>query len=370
MTLQRPHLTPAGSAPTETWQVTAPAEAAGLRLDKWLPEAFDQVSRSRGRALIEEGRLSVDGVVETEVRAKVRAGAIYQLDVPAAQGDDARPEDIPLDVVFEDQHLIVIDKPAGMVVHPAHGQWTGTLVNALLHHCGPTLTGIGGVARPGIVHRLDKDTSGVMVCAKTDAAHAGLTALFAAHDIERVYLAVTRGAPRPYVGRIATMIARSPHDRKKMAVVRERHVKADPYSDDPEANADEEETRGKPAITNYRVLKTFGRQDATSATLPAAAIVECRLETGRTHQIRVHMAHVGTPVLGDQLYGKFRGLKMAGRGGAYATAMETANAFPRQALHAAVLGFVHPVTGEPMRFQRPPPPDMAALIAALEAMML
>jgi 23S rRNA pseudouridine1911/1915/1917 synthase len=344
----------------------ASAEAAGARLDKWLSETAPDLSRSRARALIEEGAVSIAGAPLLDPRAKVIAGAQYALNRPAPAEAVAQPEAIPLDIVFEDEHLIVVNKPAGMVVHPTPGQWTGTLVNALLHHCGPGLTGIGGVARPGIVHRLDKDTSGVMVAAKTEPVHAAMVRLFQAHDIDRVYLAVTRGTPRPLAGRIETRIARSPHDRKKMAVVRERHVKYDPYRDDPDTPEDESE-HGKNAITNYRALATYGRLDDTG-TQPAAALVECRLETGRTHQIRVHMAHIGAPVLGDQVYGKNRGIKAFGKGPAFDAAMETGRAFPRQALHAAVLGFKHPITGESLLFERPPPPDMAELIAALEAM--
>ncbi len=344
--------------------VTAAPEAAGLRLDKWLADSGLGLSRSRLRALIEEGQVSANGVAVTDPAAKVAAGAVYAVRLPDPTAALPLAEAIPLDVVFEDTHLIVIDKPPGMVVHPAPGQETGTLVNALLHHCGPGLTGIGGVARPGIVHRLDKDTSGVMVAAKTEAAHTALTAMFAAHDIERAYLAVTRGAPRPLSGRIETRIARSPHDRKKMAVVREQHFKHDPYSDDP-GDEEDDSPHGKLAITNYRVMASYGRQDATG--LAAAALVECRLETGRTHQIRVHLAHIGAPVLGDPVYGKQRWLKLDGKGPAIERAKEAVKAFQRQALHAAVLGFEHPVTGKPLRFERPPPADMAALIAALEA---
>jgi 23S rRNA pseudouridine1911/1915/1917 synthase len=345
----------------------ASAEASGQRLDKWLAETGPGLSRSRARALIEEGRLTRDGAPVTDPAAKVISGVAYQLSMPEARETDAAPEDIPLDILFEDKHLIVLNKPPGMVVHPAPGQWTGTLVNALLHHCGPQLTGIGGVARPGIVHRLDKDTSGVMVAAKSEAAHAGLTALFQAHDIERMYLAITRGAPRPLVGRIETRIARSVRDRKKMAVVRERHVKHDPYSDDPERQEDEDSTHGKLAVTNYRVLESWGALDSAGGQ-PAAAWVECRLETGRTHQIRVHLGHIGAPVLGDPVYGKGRGLKAVGKGAAHDRAMELARAFPRQALHAAVLGFLHPVTGKALRFEVAPPADMTELISALRAM--
>jgi 23S rRNA pseudouridine1911/1915/1917 synthase len=337
-----------------------------MRLDKWLADAGTGMSRSRLRVLIEEGRVTANGAPATDPSAKVLAGAAYVIEMPAPSAAEPQAEDIPLDILFEDKHLIVIDKPAGLVVHPAGGSETGTLVNALLHHCGPELTGIGGVARPGIVHRLDKDTSGVMVAAKSEAAHTALTAMFAAHDIERAYLAVTRGAPRPLVGRIETSIARSPSDRKKMAVVKEKHFRADHWSNDPNADGDET-PHGKIAITNYRALETFGRLDMTG-TQPAAALVECRLETGRTHQIRVHLAHIGAPVLGDQTYGKHRWLKAAGKGPAFERATAAAKAFPRQALHAAILGFVHPVTKKPLRFERPPPADMAELIDALRAM--
>ncbi|HOY77143.1 MAG TPA: RluA family pseudouridine synthase [Hyphomonadaceae bacterium] len=346
--------------------VTAPAEAEGARLDKWLADAGIGMSRSRLRILIEEGRVTVNGQPATDPSAKVVVGATYEIDRPAPVGALPEPENIPLDVVFEDKHLIIIDKPPGLVVHPAGGSERGTLVNALLYHCGEGLTGIGGVARPGIVHRLDKDTSGVMVAAKSEAAHTALTAMFAAHDIERVYLAVTRGAPRPLIGRIETNIARSPSDRKKMAVVKDKHFRADHWSNDP-TNGESAEPAGKIAITNYRGIETFGRLDHTG-TQPAAALVECRLETGRTHQIRVHMAHIQAPVLGDQTYGKHRWLKADGKGAAFERATATAKAFERQALHAAVLGFEHPITKKPLRFERAPPADMADLIDALRAM--
>jgi 23S rRNA pseudouridine1911/1915/1917 synthase len=337
-----------------------------MRLDKWLAEAGMGISRSRLRVLIEEGRVTANGQPATDPSAKVQPGAVYAIDLPPPSAAEPQAENIPLHILYEDKHLIIIDKPPGMVVHPAAGQEAGTLVNALLYHCGKELTGIGGVARPGIVHRLDKDTSGVMVAAKSEAAHTALTAMFAAHDIERAYLAVTRGAPRPLVGRIETNIARSPSDRKKMAVVKEKHFRADHWSNDPDADGDDT-LQGKVAITNYRVLETFGRLDSTG-TQPAAALVECRLETGRTHQIRVHLAHIGAPVLGDQTYGKHRWLKAAGKGPAFERATAAAKAFERQALHAAILGFAHPITHEPLRFERPPPSDMAVLIDALRAM--
>jgi 23S rRNA pseudouridine1911/1915/1917 synthase len=235
-------------------------------------------------------------------------------------------------VLFEDQHLIVIDKPAGMAVHPAPGTPSGTLVNALLHHCGDSLSGIGGVARPGIVHRLDKDTSGVMVAAKTDAAHAGLSKLFAAHDIERAYVALSRGAPPKLKGVVETQIGRSSSDRKKMAVLK---------------------SGGRRAVTHYIVERRFGPQARA-----LAARVACRLETGRTHQIRVHLASLGAPCLGDPLYGS----------GTPAPAVREAIAkagLVRQALHAGLLGFIHPITQQALRFEAAPPPDMRALEAAL-----
>lgn len=346
--------------------LTAPEEAAGNRLDKWLAEAQPALSRSRLRHLIEAGKVRLGEAPVTDASAKVVAGGVYTIELPPPAAATPQPENIPLDIVYEDEHLIVVDKPPGMVVHPAAGQETGTLVNALLHHCGEGLTGIGGVARPGIVHRLDKDTSGVMVAAKSEAAHTALTAMFAAHDMERVYLAVTRGAPRPLVGRIETNIARSTSDRKKMAVVKEKHFRADHWSND-HTDGEDDSLAGKPAVTNYRALETFGRLDATG-TQPAAALVECRLETGRTHQIRVHMAHIGAPVLGDQTYGKHRWLKAEGKGPAFERATATAKAFPRQALHATLLAFDHPVTGKALRFERPPPADMADLIDALRKM--
>ena len=292
------------------------------------------MSRSRLRVLIEEGRVTFNGQPITDASAKVVAAAAYAISLPAPVGALPEPEDIPLDIVFEDKHLIVINKQAGLVVHPAGGSERGTLVNALLFHCGDQLTGIGGVARPGIVHRLDKDTTGVMVAAKSEAAHTALTTMFAAHDIERAYLAVTRGAPRPLIGRIETHIGRSPNDRKKMAVMKEKHFRADHWSDD--SSQENDLPQGKLAITNYRGLETYGRLDATG-TQPAAALVECRLETGRTHQIRVHMAHIQAPVLGDQTYGKHRWLRADGKGAAF----ERATAY-REGLPAPGAARRHP----------------------------
>ena len=309
-------------------------DTAGQRLDKALAIALPDISRARLQALIAEGALTRDGAAVTSGSAKARPGA-YELLVPPPRPAEPEPQDLPLAILYEDDQLIVIDKAAGMAVHPAPGTPDGTLVNALLHHCAGRLAGVGGVARPGIVHRLDKETSGVMVAAKTDAAHAGLAAQFAAHDIERVYVALTRGAPHPARGEIATRIGRSPHDRKKMAVLR---------------------TGGREAVTLYAVERTFGPE-----TKPLAARVACRLRTGRTHQIRVHLASKGAPCLGDPVYGS--GPPATG----VRAAIEAAG-LKRQALHGRVLGFVHPTTGEAMRFETEPPQDMRKLEALLAAL--
>jgi 23S rRNA pseudouridine1911/1915/1917 synthase len=312
-------------------RVEAAAADVGARLDRALANALPDLSRARIQALIAEGAVSLGGVAATDPAGKARAGA-YRIAIPPPAPADPQPEPIPLSVLFEDAHLIVVDKPAGMAAHPAPGSEHGTLVNALIAHCGASLSGIGGVARPGIVHRLDKDTSGVMVAAKSDAAHRGLSALFAAHDIERAYIALTRGAPPSARGTITTRIGRSPRDRKKMAVLR---------------------AGGREAITHYATEQRFG-----PAAKASAARVRATLETGRTHQIRVHLASLGAPVLGDPLYG-------AGSPARVRAAIAEAG-LGRQALHAAVLGFSHPLTGAHLRFEAPLPRDMAALQAALE----
>jgi 23S rRNA pseudouridine1911/1915/1917 synthase len=307
------------------------AEEAKGRVDKVLAVRLPEMSRARIQALMAEGRISRDGAPLGDASAKAQPGA-YRLEIPAPLPAEPVPEAIPLNVLFEDTFLIVVDKPAGMAVHPAPGSESGTLVNALLHHCGASLSGIGGVARPGIVHRIDKDTSGIVVVAKTDAAHHGLAALFEAHDIDRAYVALTRGAPNPAWGKIEGNIARSSHDRKKMALVK---------------------TGGRHAVTHYKTERAFG-----PAAKPVAARVSCRLETGRTHQIRLHLASKGCPCLGDPTYGS----------GPPAEPVRKAIAeagLARQALHAAVLGFVHPITGETLRFESPLPPDMAQLEALL-----
>jgi 23S rRNA pseudouridine1911/1915/1917 synthase len=306
-------------------------DAAGGRVDKLLSSLLPEMSRARIQALIAQGHVSRDGSAVTDASAKAVPGD-YRLAIPPPIAAEPVAEAIPLTVLYEDADLIVIDKPAGMAVHPAPGSETGTLVNALLHHAGASLSGIGGVARPGIVHRIDKDTSGIVVAAKTDAAHHGLSALFAAHDIERSYIALTRGAPHKAIaGTKATIegaIGRSSADRKKMALVR---------------------SGGRHAITHYAVERVFGPKER-----PLAARVACTLETGRTHQIRVHLASVGAPCLGDPAYG-------SGPPAEKVRAAMAQAGLRRQALHAAVLGFRHPVTGETLRFESPLPPDMAVL---------
>ncbi|USQ96727.1 RluA family pseudouridine synthase [Caulobacter sp. RL271] len=323
-----------GDGEGEILTADLPEALSGQRLDKVLAPLFPDLSRARLQALIGEGRLTLDGQPVADASRKARAGT-YSLLIPPPAPADPEPQAIPLAILYEDEHLIVVDKAAGMAVHPAPGTPNGTLVNALLHHCGASLSGVGGVARPGIVHRLDKDTSGVMVAAKSDSAHKGLSKLFSTHDIDRLYVALTRGAPSPPAGTIETQIGRSPGDRKKMAVLR---------------------SGGRTAITHYRVEAAFGPADK-----PLAARVACRLETGRTHQIRVHLTSKGAPCLGDPVYGA----------GQPATAVREAIAaagLQRQALHAAVLGFVHPVTGESLRFETPLPPDMASLQRDLETL--
>jgi 23S rRNA pseudouridine1911/1915/1917 synthase len=323
------------------------------RLDKALSRDVPveaSLSRTRLAKLITDGSVTLDGVAVTDPKHKVDGGEVVVITVPVAEESHIGPEDIPLEVIWEDDDLIVINKPAGMVVHPAPGTPNGTLVNALLHHCGDTLSGVGGMKRPGIVHRIDKETSGLLVVAKTDAAHQGLAAQFEAHTVERYYRAVCYGVPDANdprlrgvrgvnfepgnIMKVTTHLARHKTDRQRQAVLFEG---------------------GRHAVTRVRIVEPFGN--------PAVAcLVECWLETGRTHQIRVHMAHAGHGLIGDPVYGGRRklGEKAIGVKGAAA-----AKAFARQALHAAVLGFEHPVTGEDLRFEAPLPEDMAQLIADL-----
>jgi 23S rRNA pseudouridine1911/1915/1917 synthase len=326
--------------PDQTVEAIIGENAAGDRLDKALAAALPDMSRTRIQQLLAAGLVSrVDGQVARTIdnaSAKVKPGERYVLAVPPAVEAEPRGQDIPLTVVYEDAHLIVIDKPAGMVVHPAVGHAEGTLVNALIAHCGDSLSGIGGVRRPGIVHRLDKDTSGLLVAAKTDIAHHGLAAQFHEHDIERAYKAICWGAPRPREGTVDTQIGRSTANRQKRAVLK---------------------SGGKHAVTHYAVEAVYGDPLA-----PLASMIECRLETGRTHQIRVHMAHIGHTVIGDPLYGAGRRAKGLGP-----EAQEFLKGFHRQALHAWLLGFEHPVTGRPLNFESELPPDIVALTRVLAA---
>jgi 23S rRNA pseudouridine1911/1915/1917 synthase len=310
--------------------ITGTIPASGptpARLDKALAEATG-MSRARVQGLIEQGRVDVAGKTATAASMKVGADTPFRIIIAAAMPAEAAPEAIPLTIAYEDAHLIIVDKPAGMVVHPAVGNITGTLVNALLHHCRGNLSGINGVARPGIVHRIDKDTSGLLVVAKSDAAHEGLAVQFAAHTVHRRYIAVCAGHPSPDEGTINARVGRSDSDRKKMTVLPNNS------------------SRGKTAITHYTVLQR----------LDHAAVIECRLETGRTHQVRVHCASIGHALLGDPAYGRTpQPLR----------AVLDSLGFRRQALHAAELGFQHPVTGESLRFRSELPADMAELIDQL-----
>ncbi len=347
---------------TGAFEFAIAADDAGARLDKWLSERIETLTRTRLKALIETGALTRGGEAFTDPSWKLREGETYVLTPPPVADPAPRAEAIALDVVYEDDHLIVVDKPAGLVVHPAPGAWTGTLVNALIHHCGDSLSGIGGVARPGIVHRIDKDTSGLLVVAKNDAAHQGLSAAFSAHDIERVYEAVAVGAPRPGVGTVDAALARKRHDRTKMTVV-------DELEWDEEAEDYAPRQGARRAITHYRVVESFGRGRAKLAGEPIASLIDCTLETGRTHQIRVHLASINCPLIGDQTYGRGPGLSGLKPGEAAADhAIETIRNFRRQALHAKVLGFAHPITGEAMRFERAAPKDFQTLLAALRAL--
>ncbi|MEL7188581.1 MAG: RluA family pseudouridine synthase [Pseudomonadota bacterium] len=297
------------------------------RLDKALAQATD-LSRARIQTLIAQGRVQVAGNPATSPSAKVAAENSFTIKIPEAAPAEAQPQNIPLDIAFEDEHLIVVNKPAGMVVHPAAGNADGTLVNALLHHCNGSLSGIGGVARPGIVHRIDKDTSGLLVVAKTDAAHEGLATQFAEHSVHRRYLAICGGFPNPATGTIDARIGRSDANRKKMAVL------------------DKNSSRGKTAITHYTFLDR----------LTDASLIECRLETGRTHQVRVHCASIGHALLGDPIYGQTpKALKP----------LLKELDFARQALHAAELGFDHPVTRKNVHFKANLPDDMQELIDEL-----
>jgi 23S rRNA pseudouridine1911/1915/1917 synthase len=309
------------------------------RLDRFLHLRAPETSRTRFKDLIKQGFVTCGGRTITEPNYRVNSGDVIEIALPAPQPAEPLPERMDLNIVYEDDQLIVIDKPAGLVTHPGAGHWTGTLVNGLIAHCGDSLSGIGGVKRPGIVHRLDKDTSGLLVVAKTDAAHQALSAQFAAHGRDgkliRAYRGLIWGAPERRSGTIDTQIDRKTANRTKMAVVRDG---------------------GRRAITHYKVLETRGRRAA-----PVFSLVECRLETGRTHQIRVHMAHIGHPVLCDPAYGAGFSASRARLSPAGAVALDRLN---RQALHAAILGFEHPETGETVRFESELPSSFNALLDA------
>ena len=314
-------------------EVTAAASDAGVRLDRVLASRLPELSRSRVKALVEAGHVGSGAATIRDPAYKVRAGQTFAIIVPEPRPATPQAQAIALDIVYEDADLIVINKAAGMVMHPAPGSTDMTLVNALIAHCGDSLSGIGGEQRPGIVHRIDKDTSGLVVVAKNDRSHRALSAAFKAHDIERAYKAVIWGVPEPPAGEITGDIGRHPVHRKKMAVVRRG---------------------GRVALTRYRLLKRLGR---------AASLVECRLATGRTHQIRVHMAAIGHPVVGDPTYGGM----MAGRLGVLGIQeQEAIRRLGRQALHAHRLGFRHPDTGKPMRWESELPRDINDLITILE----
>lgn len=326
---------------SETRVAHLPPSPAPVRLDRALAALWDDLSRSRLQALIREGAVTVEGAPVRDPAAKVAGGLAVAVRLGDPVPAEPRGEAIPLHVVFEDADVIVVDKPAGLVVHPAAGHETGTLVNALIAHCGESLSGIGGVRRPGIVHRLDKDTSGLLVAAKTDRAHAALAAQFADHGrtgpMRRLYQAIVWGAPERGQGTVEAALARGVRDRERIAVVPEE--------------------RGRRAVTHYEVEAVFG-----APARPAASLVRCRLETGRTHQIRVHMAHLGHPLVGDPLYGSGFRTKAALLGPA---GREAVAALGRQALHAALLAFRHPRTDEVLTFRSPLPADMGRVLDAL-----
>jgi len=312
--------------------VTIDQNSTGERLDRALAAALPALTRSRVKALIESRRVALaDGPVVEEPSRKVKTGDRFIVDIPAPEPAEPEPQALALDILYEDDDLLVLNKPAGLVVHPAPGNPDNTLVNALLAHCGASLSGIGGVRRPGIVHRLDKNTSGVMVVAKNDATHQALSKLFANHDLTRIYRALVWGAPKDKRGTIDAAIGRHPVDRKRMAV---------------------RKTSGRRALTEYWLEKRFG-----PPLKPVASLVGAKLGTGRTHQVRVHLAHIGCPVVGDPVYGRRRN----------STGPGSLDSFGRQALHAAVLEFRHPGTGRAMTFASELPQDMARLVAELNS---
>lgn len=311
---------------SQTIDVCLRPEHAGWRLDRALADAAPTLSRERFKSLIRSGAVETGGKPLRDPAMRVLGGENFRVAVPEPAAAHNEAQDIPLNIIFEDDHLLVVDKPAGLVVHPAAGNFDGTLVNALLHHCQSSLSGIGGVARPGIVHRIDKDTSGLLVVAKTDIAHEGLAKQFAAHSIDRRYLTIVSGIPRTNEGTVDAPLARSAANRKKIAIV--------------------EEGRGKRAVTHWKRVNV----------LRDSALLECRLETGRTHQVRVHMASIGHALLGDPVYGR--------SGKTHGKLLKELQ-FERQALHAAELGFIHPVTKHQLAFSSPMPADMQELFNVL-----
>lgn len=317
---------------TEFFTSEVDNDAVGVRLDKFLAAQLKDISRSRLQKLIADGNVFFDDIVISDNSRKTKIGETYRVMIPPAVEAEPKPENIALDIVYEDEDLLVVNKPAGMTVHPAIGAYSGTLVNALLYYCKDRLSGINGVKRPGIVHRIDKDTSGLLVVAKNDFAHNFLSEQFAEHSIERTYLAFVYGAPNPLSSRIEANIGRSSTDRKKMAIV---------------------ENGGKTAVTNYKTLELFKR---------AAALVQCNLETGRTHQIRVHLSSVGNALIGDQVYVKAHKSSMP----IPEYLKTTVNFFPRQALHAKSLGFIHPRSRQFMQFDSELPADLQELYQALK----
>ena len=322
---------------SDTSEIIATPEDSGQRIDKFLAGRLNELSRSRVQALIDQGHIHCNGA-PADASAKVKAGQIFTIIIPETEPSHILPQDIALNIIYEDAHLLVINKPAGMTVHPAPGHPDMTLVNALLAHCGSSLSGIGGVARPGIVHRIDKDTSGLLVVAKHDSAHHKLSEQLSTRTLGRTYLALVWGIPKKASGTITGNLGRSPSNRQKMAVVR---------------------SGGKEAVTHYKTLETFHDK---------ITLIECKLETGRTHQIRVHCAHLGHPLVGDQTYGQSTQSRL--NGGGYKSlnpeARSTLLAFERQALHALKLHLIHPESEKEMEFSCPLPDDMQTLISVLQ----
>ncbi len=320
-----------------TYRFMVDAAYAKSRLDKFLSEMQEDLSRARVQALIKEGCVQVNGRACLQSSAKVAEGDDVVIDVPPPRNAEPQAEDIALDIVYEDEHMLVLNKKAGLVVHPGAGNYEGTLVNALLHHCGDSLSGIGGVLRPGIVHRLDKETSGLMLVAKSDKAHKGLAAQLEDRSLSRTYYALVLGVPVPRAGKVDMPIARHVSNRLKMNVVKKG---------------------GKEARTGYKVLNVY--RDVLS-------LVECKLETGRTHQIRVHMQAIKYPIVGDALYGPQKNALESAlkRGGYDGAVIREVSSFPRQALHAGCIEFIHPISGEEMGFEVDLPDDMAQLVCAL-----